>query len=167
MSRPPKAIHSRRAPAALPKIAPLVLKRMAEAFDHADWLFEVKYDWADDHRRHCLAARGVGLPLTAPPQEKPRRSGAKVSGGRFRSKAPESYASPVVCALKSARVRSQSRRYFAVDRIPIHAERRKAAQRLPALQGKSKDFGRHRAVWYRATPAVSGVNSGGKRPKRC
>jgi ATP-dependent DNA ligase len=29
---------------ALPKITPLVLKRRAAAFDHADWFFELKYD---------------------------------------------------------------------------------------------------------------------------
>jgi bifunctional non-homologous end joining protein LigD len=29
---------------ALPKIAPLVLKPRAEAFDNPDWLFELKYD---------------------------------------------------------------------------------------------------------------------------
>ena len=44
MARPPKAIPSPYASTALPKVAPLVLKRRAEAFDHPDWLFEVKYD---------------------------------------------------------------------------------------------------------------------------
>jgi hypothetical protein len=28
----------------LPKITPLVVKRRAAAFDHPDWLFELKYD---------------------------------------------------------------------------------------------------------------------------
>src|SRR5215472_10412876 len=39
-----KAIPSRHAPARLPKVAPLVLKQRPQAFDHADWLFDLKYD---------------------------------------------------------------------------------------------------------------------------
>lgn len=30
--------------ASLPKVAPLLAKRRAQAFDHPDWLFELKYD---------------------------------------------------------------------------------------------------------------------------
>jgi bifunctional non-homologous end joining protein LigD len=29
---------------ALPRVAPLVLKRRADPFDNPDWLFELKYD---------------------------------------------------------------------------------------------------------------------------
>jgi bifunctional non-homologous end joining protein LigD len=44
MPNPPKTIRSQRAPTALPQVTPLILKRLAESFDHADWLFEPKYD---------------------------------------------------------------------------------------------------------------------------
>jgi bifunctional non-homologous end joining protein LigD len=44
MPNPPNPTRSHRAPTALPQVTPLILKRLAEAFDHADWLFELKYD---------------------------------------------------------------------------------------------------------------------------
>lgn len=44
MARPLDVITSRSITAALPKVVPLTLKRRREAFDHADWLFELKYD---------------------------------------------------------------------------------------------------------------------------
>ena len=44
MVRPPSIIAPHRVTAALPKVAPLTLKRRREAFDDADCLFELKYD---------------------------------------------------------------------------------------------------------------------------